>query len=171
MTPINVKKISIKLDIIILLYGDDWLPSNKTLSHLEKVYNSQDCLMTYGSYVYAPHGNKGVEPSQYPEDVIKNNSFRSDQWRASHLRTFKHKLWKEIDHNDLKNEEGYYKVAYDQAIMLPLLEMAAERAIYIPEVMHVYNRVNPLNVDKIKQEEQFNTAQEVRAKKPYQRLA
>ena len=157
-------------DIIILLDGDDWLPSNKTLSHLEKVYNSQDCLMTYGSYVYAPHGNKGVEPSQYPEDVIKNNSFRSDQWRASHLRTFKHKLWKEIDHNDLKNEEGYYKVAYDQAIMLPLLEMAAERAIYIPEVMHVYNRVNPLNVDKIKQEEQFNTAQEVRNKTPYKRI-
>jgi len=158
-------------DIIILLDGDDWLPSNKTLSHLEKVYNSQDCLMTYGSYVYAPHGNKGVEPSQYPQDIIDNNSFRTDQWRASHLRTFKHKLWKEINHDDLKNSEGYYKVAYDQAIMLPLLEMASERAVYIPEVMHVYNRINPLNVDKTKQEEQFQTAQEVRDKTPYQRLS
>ena len=158
-------------DIIILLDGDDWLPSNKTLSHLEKVYNSQDCLMTYGSYVYAPHGEKGVEPSRYPQDIIDNNSFRTDQWRASHLRTFKHKLWKEINHDDLKNDEGYYKVAYDQAIMLPLLEMAAERAVYIPEVMHVYNRINPLNVDKTKQEEQFQTAQEVRSKTPYQRLS
>tara|TARA_R110002074_G_scaffold229747_6_gene401179 strand:+ start:953 stop:2569 length:1617 start_codon:yes stop_codon:yes gene_type:complete len=158
-------------DIIILLDGDDWLPSNKTLSHLEKVYNSQDCLMTYGSYVYAPHGEKGVEPSQYPQDIIDNNSFRTDQWRASHLRTFKHKLWKEINHDDLKNDEGYYKVAYDQAIMLPLLELAAERAVYIPEVMHVYNRINPLNVDKTKQEEQYQTAQEVRSKTPYQRLS
>jgi len=158
-------------DIIILLDGDDWLPSNKTLSHLEKVYNSEDCLMTYGSYVYAPNGDKGVEPSEYPQEVINNNSFRTDQWRASHLRTFKHKLWKELHHDDLKNENGYYKVAYDQAIMLPLLEMAAERAVYIPEVMHVYNRINPLNVDKTKQQEQFETAQEVRAKKPYQRLA
>ncbi len=158
-------------DIIILLDGDDWLPSNNTLSHLEKVYNSEDCLMTYGSYVYAPNGDKGVEPSEYPQEVIDNNSFRADQWRASHLRTFKHKLWKELHHDDLKNENGYYKVAYDQAIMLPLLEMAAERAVYIPEVMHVYNRINPLNVDKTKQQEQFETAQEVRAKKPYQRLA
>lgn len=157
-------------DIIILLDGDDWLPSDKTLSHLEKIYNSSDCLMTYGSYVYAPQGEKGVEPSEYPEDVINNNSFRSDKWRASHLRTFKYKLWKEINHDDLKNKDGYYKVAYDQAIMLPLLEMAAERAVYIPEVMHVYNRINPLNVDKTKQQEQFETAQEVRAKKPYQRL-
>ena len=158
-------------DVIILLDGDDWLPSNKTLSHLEKVYNSKDCLMTYGSYVYAPHGQKGIEPSEYPADVIENNSFRTDQWRASHLRTFKYKLWKEINQEDLKNENGYYKVAYDQAIMLPLLEMAAERAVYIPEVMHVYNRINPLNVDKTKGQEQYETAQEVRAKKPYQRLA
>ena len=158
-------------DIIILLDGDDWLPSCSTLSHLENVYNTDGCLMTYGSYVYAPYGKKGVEPSEYPQHVIDNNSFRSDQWRASHLRTFKYKLWKELHHDDLKNENGYYKVAYDQAIMLPLLEMAAERAVYIPEVMHVYNRINPLNVDKTKQEEQFQTAQEVRAKKPYQRLA
>ena len=46
----------------------------------------------------------------------------------------------------------------------------SNKAIYIPEVMHVYNRINPLNVDKTKQQEQFLTAQEVRAKKPYQRL-
>ena len=157
-------------DVIILLDGDDWLPSNKTLSHLEKVYNSENCLMTYGSYVYAPHGRKGPEPSEYPQDVIDNNSYRTDKWRASHLRTFKYKLWKEIDQDDLKNEKGYYRVAYDQAIMLPLLEMAAERAVYVPEVMHVYNRINPLNVDKTKQQEQFETAQEVRAKKSYQRI-
>jgi len=76
-----------------------------------------------------------------------------------------------LNQDDLKNDEGFYKVAYDQAIMLPLLEMAAERAVYIPEVMHVYNRINPLNVDKTKQEEQFQTAQEVRDKTPYQRLS
>ena len=157
-------------DIIILLDGDDWLASSKTLSHLEKVYKDSTCLMTYGSYVYAPTGEKGVEPSKYPEDVVKNNSYRQDSWRASHLRTFKYKLWKNLNQDDLKNDEGFYKVAYDQAIMLPLLEMAAERAVYIPEVMHVYNRINPLNVDKTKQEEQFQTAQEVRSKTPYQRL-
>ena len=158
-------------DVIILLDGDDWLPSSKTLSHLEKIYNQDNCLMTYGSYVYAPSGKKGIEPSEYPQDVIDNNLYRQDQWRASHLRTFKHKLWKQLNQSDLQNEDGYYKVAYDQAIMLPLLEMAGNSAAYIPEVMHVYNRINPLNVDKTKQQEQFQTAQEVRAKKPYQRLA
>ena len=98
------------------------------------------------------------------------NLYRQDQWRASHLRTFKYKLWKNLDQSDLQNDDGYYKVAYDQAIMLPLLEMAGNKAEYIPEIMHVYNRINPLNVDKTKQQEQFQTAQEVRAKKPYQRI-
>jgi len=157
-------------DIIVLLDGDDWLPSSNVLSHLEKIYNEKDCLMTYGSYVYAPHGNKGVEPSEYPDDVIQNNSYRTDQWRASHLRTFKYSVWSNVNHDDLKNEEGYYKVAYDQAIMLPLLEMSGERAAYIPEIMHVYNRINPLNVDKTKQKEQHQTALAVRSKEPYQRL-
>ena len=158
-------------DIIILLDGDDWLPSNKVLSHLEKVYSDSDCLMTYGSYVYSPNGQKGVEPSEYPTDVIENNTYRTDQWRASHLRTFKHKVWKEINQDDLKNEDGYYKVAYDQAIMLPLLEMCGPKAQYIPEIMHVYNRINPLNVDKTKQQEQFKTAQEIRSKAPYKRIS
>ena len=157
-------------DIIILLDGDDWLSANSVLSHLEKVYNDTNCLMTYGSYVYAPTGQKGVEPSEYPTDVIQNNTYRTDQWRASHLRTFKYKIWKEINQDDLKNADGYYKVAYDQAIMLPLLEMCGPSAHYIPEIMHVYNRINPLNVDKIKQSEQHQTSLEIRSKEPYQRL-
>ena len=61
-------------------------------------------------------------------------------------------------------------MAYDQAIMLPLLEMSSTRHKYIPEILHVYNKENPLNVDKIKTQEQVRTAQEIRDKKPYERL-
>ena len=154
-------------DIILMLDGDDWLSSKNVLSHLEKTYNDEQCLVTYGSYAYFPTGQKGVEPSTYPEQVIKNNAFRHDRWRASHLRTFKYKLWKQINHDDLKGSDGYYKVAYDQAVMLPLLEMAASRSRYIPEVLYVYNRLNPLNVDKIKVKEQQQAAFEIRNKEPY----
>ena len=153
-------------DISILLDGDDWFASSKTLCRLCDAYED-DTLMTYGSYVYNPGGQKGVEPSEYPEEVIKNNTFRQDQWRASHLRTFKYKLWKHLDKNDLKENDKYYEMAYDQAIMLPLLEMASERSKYIPEVLHTYNKENPLNVDKIKEKQQFALAQKIRSKEPY----
>ena len=103
--------------------------------------------------------------------MIKDNSYREDQWRASHLRTFKHKLWRQIKHEDLKDASGnYYEMTYDQAIMLPLLEMAQERAKFIPEVLYVYNKENPLNVDKIKAKKQFELAQEIRGKQPYERI-
>ncbi len=156
--------------INIILDGDDWLSSPHVLSYLNEKYCVTDCLMTYGTYVYYPNGKIGVEPSRYPDNVVDNNLFRRDQWRASHLRTFKTELWKNIDVKDLKDSDGdYYKTAYDQALMLPLLELSGYRSLYIDKIMHVYNRQNPLNVDKVKQTLQYNTAQKIRAKKPYGR--
>ena len=167
---LNTKNSS-KHDVNIILDGDDWFSSYNVLSYLNKIYTESDCLMTYGSYVYYPNGTKGVEPSPYPEEVIKNNSFRSDNWRASHLRTFKTLLWHEIDLDDLRDSTGhFYKTAYDQALMLPLLELSGDRSKYVSEILHVYNRSNPNNVDKIKQQEQYNTAQKIRAKKPYEKM-
>ena len=126
--------------------------------------------MTYGNYVYYPNGQKGVEPSSYPIDIIESNSFREDKWRASHLRTFKTKLWKGIDLQDLIDDDGdYYKTAYDQALMLPLLEMSGHKSRFINKIMHVYNRSNPLNVDKVKRRLQYQTAQKIRRKKKYVR--
>ena len=97
---------------------------------------------------------------------------REDQWRASHLRTFKHKLWKNLKHEDLKDDDGeFYKMTYDQAIILPLLELSADKSRYIDKVMHVYNKTNPLNVDKIKAQKQFDLAQKIRSRKRYKPLA
>ena len=158
-------------DVILLLDGDDWLSSTYTLSTLVEYYEKQACLMTYGSYVYNPGGVRGVEPSKYPQSVIDANSFREDQWRASHLRSFTYYLWKNLNQDDLKDSDGnYYTMAYDQAIMLPLLEMSGDRSEYIEESLYVYNKENPLNVDKIKAQRQFETAQEIRNKKPYTKL-
>ena len=157
-------------DIIILLDGDDWLPNDDVLNYLASAYEKEDILLTYGSYLEYPTGRIGIEPSEYPDHVIKNNAFRKDQWRASHLRTFKYKLWKEVDKKDLLDEDGfYYKVAYDQAVMLPMLEMAGEKIKYIDKPLCVYNRHNPLNVDKQKQEQQYNTMLKIREKDPYER--
>ena len=154
-------------EVNVLLDGDDWLASKNVLSHLNQEYSQSECLLTYGSYVYHPDGFRGIEPSMYPESVIEDNLFRKDSWRASHLRTFKTKLWKEINLDDLKNSQGYYKTAYDQALMLPLLELSGGKFKFVSHIMHTYNRENPLNVDKIKQKTQFERAQQIRKKKPY----
>tara|TARA_R110002020_G_scaffold94270_2_gene227049 strand:- start:1523 stop:3142 length:1620 start_codon:yes stop_codon:yes gene_type:complete len=168
---IDSLKDSQKEDVIIVLDADDWLSSPQVLSYLNSVYQDDDCWMTYGSYMYYPFGDEGVEPSDYPEEIIKNNMYREDDWRATHLRTFKKKLWVEINQQDFIDEDGeYYKMAYDQAMMLPMLEMAREKAKYIPEILHVYNRANALNVDKIKQQQQYKTMLRIRKKNRYERI-
>ena len=141
------------------------------MTHLNSYYNDEECWMTYGSYVMHPHAVIGPEPSPYPNHVIEQNTYRQDQWRASHLRTFRKDLWDKIDNEDLKDANGnYYKMTYDQAIMLPLLEMSGHRCKFIPEIMHVYNKENPLNVDKVNTQEQVRIANEIRSKNPYKRL-
>ena len=121
--------------------------------------------------MYNPFGDRGVEPSEHPQDIVRNNLYREYKWRASHLRTFKKGLWNKIDQSDFVDDDGeYYKMAYDQAMVLPMLEMAAERAKYIPEILHVYNRANSINVDKIKQKQQYETMLRIRKRKKYARV-
>ena len=159
-------------DIIILLDADDWLASADVLNVLNDSYIKTNSLVTYGSYMYYPTGHKGVEPSQYPQKVIQNNLFREDQWRASHLRTFKKKAWDKIDKKDFLDKDGnYFKCSYDQAIMLPLLEIVSDRSLYIQEILHVYNRSNALNVDKIKQKQQYLSMIEIRNKEKYNKVS
>jgi len=158
-------------DVIVVLDGDDWLTSNHVLSKLNEYYSRDKCMVTYGSFVQYPQGSVGQEASEYPKEVISSNSYRTDTWRASHLKTFKHSLWSKVKEEDMKDEDGkFYEISYDQAMMLPLLEMAGEKAKYIPEVLYVYNTGNPNAVNKTRMEKQHNTMLRIREKKPYERL-
>tara|TARA_R110000824_G_scaffold170181_3_gene347468 strand:+ start:7178 stop:8809 length:1632 start_codon:yes stop_codon:yes gene_type:complete len=159
-------------DVIVVLDGDDWLTTRYVLSKLDEYYTSEECLLTYGSFVECPTGNLGQEASKYPIDVIKHNKFRSDIWRASHLKTFKYSLWQKVNVDDLKDDEGnFYEMSYDQAMMLPMLEMVGDKALYVPEALCVYNTINPLAVNKTRAEKQHRLMLEIRNKKPYDRLA
>ena len=128
--------------------------------------------MTYGSFMESPTGLVGAEASDYPPDVIEQNTYREDTWRASHLKTFKHFLWNKIKTEDLIDEDGnFYEMTYDQAMMLPMLEMSGPRAKYIPEVNYIYNLSNPNAVNKTRAQKQHQLMLKIRAKKRYERLS
>lgn len=157
-------------DIIVLLDGDDWFSNDKVLESLDRHYQDET-LMTYGTYVNYPYGNLPTNVSSYPDVVIDNNIFRRDVWRASHLRTFKYKLWKSINIEDLKDSNGdFYRMAWDLAIMFPMLEMSGYKTKYINEVNYCYNNLNPLNDHKVDHGMQVRLDMEIRNKKPYERI-
>lgn len=86
-------------DVLVLVDGDDRLADEKVLEKLDGIYRRHNCWMTYGSY-----SDGGPVPEAvckpYPESVIRRNRFRNAKWRASHLKTFKHGLWKHINPKD-----------------------------------------------------------------------
>ena len=152
-------------DVYIALDGDDWLADNDVLSRLNDIYSGGGCWLTYGSYVVYPSGrDSSFHVTEYSQEIIESGDFRKDpQWRASHLRTFKHKLARHIQEDDLVDEDGsYYRYAYDQALMFPMMEMARERIRFVPDILCVYNDENPMNVHKIEPQVQIDMAERVR---------
>jgi len=157
-------------DIVVILDGDDWLASSDVLERINKEYQETNCIMTYGSYVEYPSLERGKFAKKIPNQIIEQRSYRRHQWMSSHLRTFRHKLWKRIDRKDFINEEtgNFVKAAWDLAFVFPMLEMAGHRAHYIKDILYMYNRSNPLNEDKVDHPLQLSEEAQVRRRHPYQ---
>ena len=152
--------------IDLIVDGDDYLYSSDVLNILEEKYKQTNCLITYGSHI----SSKGVQGKKYPRIIRKFNLFRKYFWYASHLKTFRHDLWLAIKPKDLinKNQE-YFSVAWDLAMMFPMLEMAGKRQEFISEILYFYNDSNPISDHKIRRKEQILTAKEIRQKKRYKK--
>jgi hypothetical protein len=154
-------------EVIVILDGDDWLSNKYVLDTLDKYYDDE-ALVTFGSFIEYPTGKIGSESSSYPDVIVGENNFRKDVWRASHLKTLKHRVWKDIKPEDfLDNDNEHYKSSYDQAIMLPALELTANRSRFIKEVLCVYNVGNPNAVNKKNQHQQHENMLEIRNKAKY----
>jgi len=153
--------------VFVYLDGDDWFFSTEVLNYLNKAYQEEDLLLTYGNFVEYPSGRKSTFVSPHPSRVIEQRSFRKDSWRASHLKTFKKKIAKRLSLDDYTINNKLTFVG-DQATMLSLLEMAGERHKCIEKILYVYNRANPGNYYKKKDifQEMLKQEKELRKKPP-----
>jgi hypothetical protein len=108
---------------------------------------------------------------EIPSDIIETNSFREIEWCCSHLRSFYAGLFKLIKMEDLASRCGtFYRMAWDQAIMFPMLEMSGHRAKFISEVLYIYNAANPINDCKVDRRLQRSLETVIRMEKRYDRL-
>jgi glycosyltransferase involved in cell wall biosynthesis len=156
-------------EIVITVDGDDWLPDNDVLTKLNKIYQTNDILMTYGQYKNSNDGALGCA-AQYPKDVVDKAAFRKHSWYASHLRTFYAGLFKKIKKDDFLLKGKFYEMTYDMAIMFPMLEMAGDKSMYIPDIMYIYNMDNPLNDTKVNAQLQRDLDKLIRGKQKYTKL-
>jgi glycosyltransferase involved in cell wall biosynthesis len=163
-------------DIVVHLDGDDWLYDETVLEKLNALYNEEDYWMTYGKFV-CWDGSGGVtesfpQGSAHDEFIHRHKMYRKDQWRASHLRTYKYFLWNSIDREDLKSrfDNEYFWHASDLAWAYPALEMCPKDKIGVVDFnTHVYN-ATPKNQIRTKEREAVDNSKfeiEIRNKKIY----
>lgn len=158
-------------DVIITIDGDDWLYHSDVFAILAEKYKNKDLLVTFGQYIEYPRWFLG-SCAAIPNETLQKGNFREIHFIFSHLRTFRHKIWKLIEDSDLRDEQGnYFKTAQDRAMMYPIVEMCGgEGCQFIQDVLYVYNNDNPINDAKVHRKNQLEMAAYIKAKPSYQRV-
>lgn len=157
-------------DIVIILDGDDWFEHAGVLSYINDVYAAGDTWLTYGQFREYPSGRIGFCCSM-PENVVKNNAFRSHADIPSHLRTFYAGLFQKIRIEDLAHEGAFFSMCADIAAMFPMIEMARDHFKFIPEVLLGYNEGNPINDFKVSKPLQRSLDLKIRSLPRYEKIA
>lgn len=153
-------------DIIVEVDGDDWLPDSSTLGRIHNVYSDPKIWIANGSFKYHD-GRPGFSSRQQNLDNLRNVRFT-----ASHIRTWRAFLWRNIKESDLKDETGcYWKVTGDLSFMYPMLEMSGEEHYtFMEDINYVYNESNPINDHKVDLKLVNDIAVKIRNKKKYEKL-
>jgi len=154
-------------DVICTLDGDDRLLEPRSLEIVAEIYRGKpNCLLTYGQYITSSGKSGHCKPYTRDEfDLLREKSFR-----ASHLRTFKWKLYKEFLRQDpevlsYKDDKGYFfLVDGDLAIMFPLMEIAGYPNIYFNEIPIYWYRLYERNDHVVDRPLQQRTEREIRRK-------
>ena len=76
-----------------------------------------------------------------------------------------------MNRQDLLLGDEFFSVAWDQAFLFPMLEMADWRIKFIDKIMYVYNQANPLNDFKQQLRKQLYCEQIIRQRQRYQPLS
>lgn len=153
-------------DVVIILDGDDQLAPD-ALQKLDVAYRA-GAWLTYGNFITSSGKRSWMPP--YPQKALREGLVRQFPWRASHPKTFKFELFEKLDDSDFTHDGKWFQTAGDVALMLPLLELAAERSVYIPDTIYVYNDENDANDHKIDPEGQVRVRDLIYAKAPKARL-
>ena len=112
---------------------------------------------------------------EYTEEEFGN--LRKTQFKVSHIRTFRAGLYAKIaeqdeDYSCMKDTAGnWYKMTYDVAMFLPMLEMAGKEHVFYNHIpLYVYNRENPISDDKVNQNLQTAIHLQINKKKSFDKI-
>ena len=159
-------------EIVVLLDGDDWLFHTKVLQTLNRYYQDSKVWLTYGQYITYPQGEKGISREPLTRWRTRSEGWfgKETDWCFSHLRTFYAGLFKKIKRSDLEYQGEFFSSAWDLAMLFPMVEMAGDHAVYVPDILYVYNQETTLSDGKVHKEEQLFFNRYIRSLPVYPRI-
>lgn len=150
-------------EVVAWVDGDDWLAIDKALEFIAG-FHEHGALVTFGQFM-STDGEMGFAGPVGPNP-------RHEPWRATHLKTFRAGLVQRMRPSDFDiYKDGEAWGAWDQLIMLACLEMAAERAVYIPRLLYCYNTAHSfmMNAPPEEQRREQLAVRRIRALPRYER--
>jgi hypothetical protein len=153
-------------DIIVMLDGDDWLSGDDVLEYLNNIY-TDNIWLTYGQFEPADK-----KYSNFCQPIDAKTYRKNGEWLTSHLKTFRHWLFKKINIESFRDKNNTrYLCTDDAAMMLPMIEMAGNSHIkFIEKVLYVYNNLNENCMMVNHGKEMEATKKEVYEKIPYKEI-
>jgi len=156
--------------IVLQVDGDDWLPDRRVLARLNTLYQDPGTWMTYNSWAF-PDGRPSLNSRPIAEDVISRGAFRDAPWTASHLHSFRARLFAHVRDESLIDPESgdYFRSAVDMAHYFPMLELAGRHARHVDQVLYVYN-LHERSIERHAREQQLGCERRIRSLQRYAAL-
>ncbi len=163
--------------VIINVDGDDWLEGDDVFGTILKEYEKTSCLLTYGNcYYFAPTSSlHGVVASVYRDincrytvNIERHNEYRDTYFLPFHMRTWKSGLFKKIRQQSFLRPDGsWIRFCEDQAMFLPMLEMANGRYSVMSRPLYWYNALTPWSDEKLYKSVRLYDEVWIHRQKPY----
>jgi len=124
-------------EIVVSLDSKHRFAHAYVLTYLRYIYSVSSCWMTFGSFMKR---SKGIsEQKRYETSVIKDRTFRK-MGHPTHLQTYYAWLFKAIPKSYLVDKRGkYFLTGENRAVMYSLIELAANKHVYISVPMMIYD--------------------------------
>jgi FkbM family methyltransferase len=132
-------------DIVVFIDGDDWIAYNDVFQKVVEYYIENSVWVAYSKMVCYPSLLESPSHGKdHPEDIHKFNLYRQYPYTASHLKTMKGFLFKNISEIDLQHNGEWIRFGDDVAIMCAAMEQSPKNKIGVMNfVTYVYNESKP----------------------------
>jgi FkbM family methyltransferase len=136
-----VKSFVLDNEVLVFIDGDDWIPYNDTFQKIVEYYIKNKVWVAYSKMVCYPSLSESPSHGKdHPENIHKYNLYRQYPYTASHIKTMKGFLFKNINKQDLIYNNEWIRFGDDVAIMCSAMEQSPKEKIGVMDfVGYVYN--------------------------------